>query len=295
MEGMGKGSGNLVPYNGEVQKIRPFGGMSMIFNKLLYPGNGIRRQEISNLREEIITAFQEYTIAWNANADRINDIVGRVKNPAYARLTLLPLGKNIRSNAVGDCVHEINTVISDAAPKLDKLVEDSSKSRLLSVDWQGKNRTIDRIEKGRLQKVGKIISNLLTVIAAIGAAFSIILMSYVAIGFFMLITLFLLPTQDVIQMVYIGIFMGIVSGCVVFSILDLIFSAIHGAIERKALNDAIDALKKLKESIDLALPNATVNLARVASLLTKEFNYLDVTDDGSSSPFLEANKCAEMQ
>ena len=46
----------------------------MIFDDVFYPGNPRRRQEVANLRGEIIALFNGYQAAWNKNADLLNDI-----------------------------------------------------------------------------------------------------------------------------------------------------------------------------------------------------------------------------
>lgn len=137
----------------------------MIFDDFFYPGNPKRRQEIANLRGEIIAIFNNYKTTWNNNANLLNGIFAQVQNPAYAGMTLRTLEKNIESDTVGDCINEINDVISDSKTKLDKLVEDIGLSELLPVDWKEKGCTIDQIGEENVQKIGKIVSGL-TCIAA---------------------------------------------------------------------------------------------------------------------------------
>lgn len=55
----------------------------MIFDDLFYPGNPGRRQEVANLRGEIIAIFRNYKTAWNDNANLLNGIFAQVQNPTY--------------------------------------------------------------------------------------------------------------------------------------------------------------------------------------------------------------------
>lgn len=93
----------------------------MIFDDLFYPGDPERRQEVANLKGEIITIFKDYKAAWNDNANLLNGIFAQGQNPEYAGLTILTLEKDIESDTVGECINEINDAISDAKIKLDKL------------------------------------------------------------------------------------------------------------------------------------------------------------------------------
>jgi hypothetical protein len=247
--------------------------ITMIFDDLFYPGNPKRRQEVANLRGEIIVIFENYKAAWNDNADLLNGIFAQVKDSKYAGLTLLTLKKNIESDAVGDCINEINAVISDTKNKLDKLVEDIGLSKLLPADWKEKGCTIDQIGAENVRKIGQIVSGLASSAAAAFVGYYVFTGVTVAIG---LVQAVAGVVSGMLSMCG-GVLAGIVLGGAAFVITDLISSAITGAIERKELNEAIDALKKLKSQIDPCLTNATVKLAGITQSIKDGVYLLDET------------------
>lgn len=245
----------------------------MIFDDLFYPGNPERRQEVANLRGEIIAVFKNYKTAWNDNAALLNGIFAQVQNPAYAGLTLRTLQKNIESDTVGECINEINDVILDTKTKLDKLVEDIGLSKLLPADWKEKGCTIDQIGAENVQKIGKIVSGLASSAAAAFVGYYVFTGVTVAAGLITAIT----GAATGLLGICGGALAGAIIGGVAFIITDLIASAITGAIERKELNEAIDSLKKLKAAIDPALPDATAKLAGVALSVKDGLYRLDAT------------------
>ena len=243
----------------------------MIFDDLFYPGNPGRRQEVANLRGEIIAIFKNYKTAWNDNANLLNGIFAQVQNPTYAGLTFRTLQKNIESDTVGDCINEINDVISDTKTKLDKLVEDMGLSELLPADWKDKGCTIDQIGAENVQKIGQIVSGLASAAAAAFVGYYVFTGVTVAVGLISAIT----GAATGLLAMCGGALVGAVLGGVAFIITDLIASAITGAIERKELNEAIDSLKKLKGQIDPCLPQATAKLAGVTQSIKDGLYRLD--------------------
>lgn len=243
----------------------------MIFDDLFYPGNPGRRQEVANLRGEIIAIFKNYKVAWNDNANLLNNIFSQVKNPTYAGLTLLTLQRDIESDTVGDCINEINSVISDTKTKLDKLVKDIGLSELLPADWKDKGCTIDQIGAENVRKIGQIVSGLASSAAAAFVGYYVFTGVTVAVGLISAIT----GAATGLLAMCSGALMGAVLGGVAFIITDLIASAITGAIERKELNEAIDSLKKLKGQIDPCLPQATAKLAGVTQSIKDGLYRLD--------------------
>ena len=243
----------------------------MIFDDLFYPGNPGRRQEVANLRGEIIAIFKNYKTAWNDNAALLNGIFAQVQNPTYAGMTLLTLQKNIESDTVGDCINEINDVISDTNTKLDKLVEDIGLSQLLPADWKEKGCTIDQIGAENVRKIGQIASGLTSSAAAAFIGYYVFTGVTVAVS---LITAVTGVTTGLLSMCG-GVLAGALLGGVAFVITDLIASAITGAIERKELNEAIDALKKLKATVDPVLPNAAAKLAGITQSIKDGLYRLD--------------------
>lgn len=243
----------------------------MIFDDLFYPGNPGRRQEVANLRGEIIAIFRNYKTAWNDNANLLNGIFAQVQNPNYAGLTLRTLQKNIESDTVGDCIKEINDVISDTKTKLDKLVEDIGLSELLPADWKDKGCTIDQIGAENVRKIGQIVSGLASSAAAAFVGYYVFTGVTVAVS---LVTAITGAAAGLLAMCS-GALAGAILGGAAFIITDLIASAITGAIKRKELNEAIDSLKKLKGQIDPSLPQATAKLAGVTQSIKDGLYRLD--------------------
>ena len=205
----------------------------MIFDDLFYPGNPGRRQEVANLRGEIIAIFRNYKTAWNDNANLLNGIFAQVQNPTYAGMTLLTLQKNIESDTVGDCINEINDVISDTKTKLDKLVEDIGLSELLPTDWKDKGCTIDQIGAENVRKIGQIVSGLASSAAAAFVGYYIFTGVTVVRSLITVIT----GTANSLLAMYSGASAGTMLGGAAFIITDLVASAITGDIERKELKE----------------------------------------------------------
>lgn len=231
----------------------------MIFDDLFYPGNPKRRQEVANLRGEIIAIFKNYTTAWNNTAELLNNTFAQVKNPSYAGLTFRKLKNNIDFNSVGDCINEINDVISDTKDKLNKLVKDIGLDEVLPTDWKEKGCSIDQIGAENIQKIGRIVSGLACSAAAAFVGY------YVFTGVTVAVMLASVISEAVTGLMTMlsGVFAGAILGGVAFVVTDIIASAITGAIERKKLNEAIDSLKELKNIVESPLTKATVALGGI--------------------------------
>ena len=230
----------------------------MIFDDLFYPGNPKRRQEVANLRAEIAAQFEGYKTAWNANADLLTGIFATVKNPDYAGMKILTLSKDIHKDAVGDCLKEINNVLTDTTAKLDKLVADIGLGDLLPADWKEKGVKLDSIGTDTIKKIGQAISGVLCTAASAFVGY------YVFAGVTVAMSLIRVAAGAAVTIGTVagGMLAGALIGGVVFVITDIIASAITGAIERKELNEAIDALTKLQDAVK-PLSEATVKLAGI--------------------------------
>lgn len=242
----------------------------MIFDDLFYPGNPQRRQKVANLRAEIVTKFEGYKTAWNANAELLTGIFATVTNPKYAGMKILTLSKDIHQDTVGDCIDEINTVLTDTTEKLDKLVEDIGLSSLLPDDWKKKGVKMDSIGADTIKKIGQVVSGVLS------TAVSAFVGYYVFTGVTVAITLARIAAGAAVTIGAFagGALAGALIGGAAFIITDLIASAITGAIERKELNEAIDALTKLHDAVK-PLSEATVKLAGVTQSIKDGVYRLD--------------------
>lgn len=243
----------------------------MIFDDLFYPGNPGRRQEVANLRGEIIAIIKNYKGAWNENAELLNKIFKEVKNPTYAGITFLKLQKNIESDTIGDCIKEINDVLTDSKTKLDKLVTDIGLSQILPEDWKENGCNIEQIGTDNILKIGRIVSGLESSAAAAFVGY------YVFNGVTVAVSLLAAITGTVTSTLALcgGALAGAILGGAAFIISDMIASAITGAIERKELNSAIDSLKKIKDAIDPNLTEATTKLSGITQSIKDGLYRLD--------------------
>lgn len=239
----------------------------MIFDDLFYPGNPKRRQEVVNLRAEIVKRFEDYKSAWNTNANLLTKIFATAQNPGYAGMTILTLSKDIHQNTVGDCIQEINDVLADTTTKLDKLVTDIGLDKLLPADWKEKGATLGSIGTDKIKKIGQTISGVLSTAASAFVSY------YVFTGVTVALTLIQAFTETAIC-IGGGALAGAVIGGAAFIITDLIASAITGAIERKKLNEAIDALTELRTNVE-PLSEGAVKLAGIAQSINDGVYRLD--------------------
>src|SRR6516162_961126 len=92
----------------------------MLFNDLFYPGNPGRRQQVADLRGQVRADFMQFKSAWNECATVLNPIL----SAQHPDLLLMTLTCNCDSDCVQKCVDEINRAVTDAKPKLDKLLKD---------------------------------------------------------------------------------------------------------------------------------------------------------------------------
>lgn len=231
----------------------------MIFDDVFYPGNPKRRQEVADLRAEIKGYFNSYKLAWNENANLLNGIFASTQSPSFKDLRLKLLTKDIAKDAVGDCAKEINEVMEDTKGKLDKLVKDVDLEKLLPDGWKEKGCTLDEIGSEKALEIGKKISAAVTGTCGAFLGYYVFTGSMVALS---LITAFTGVVQNIIWYLS-GAFAGVILGGAVFIIGDAISSAITGAIERKDLKEAIDALKKIRDDVKKSLPNATNHICGI--------------------------------
>ncbi|HJA40369.1 MAG TPA: hypothetical protein H9667_02400 [Firmicutes bacterium] len=241
----------------------------MIFDDVFYPGNPRRRQEVANLRGEIIALFNGYQAAWNKNADLLNDIFYKsASGTPFQAIRIAYIQKNITKDTVNDCLAEMKAVIDDTQTKLNKLVEDIGVSKLLPSNWEKGGVKIEDLGKDTLLKIGKAFT---AVLSTTGAGF---LGYYVFVSVSFAVTWggFVSGAISSIAATLSGVLGGIIAGGVAFILTDMIASAITGAIERKELNEAIDALTELKRAIKDPLTNG-INAISGISQNIKDGNY----------------------
>lgn len=241
----------------------------MIFDDIFYPENPRRRQEVANLRGEIITIISGYKNAWNENVALLNEAFQEAAKPGtpFYGLKLTSLKKDINSDPIGQCIDEINNTISETNAKLNKLMVDIGLDKLLPNDWKEKGAKVSDLGKLTVLNVCKAIE---TVAAASAAAF---LGYYIFAGISVVFGLIgaITGVAASIGCFIGGALTGMIIGGVVFIISDLIASAITGAIEREQLKEAVDSMTKLRDSV-LPLRDAAIKLAGINQNI-KDGNY----------------------
>ncbi len=223
----------------------------MIFDDLFYPGNPKRRQEVANLRAEIMYIYNDYKLAWNKTADLLNGAfaqAGAKGSPFYGvRISLLK--RSIESDEVGACIHELNTVVDETRGKLDKLVKDIGLEGDLPENWKEAGVSLEKLGTLKALKIGKALGMALTTAVSIAAAVAVGVYIFRGIGVIIGIAAAIGGVVSTLGLLLGGALASAVIGGVVFIVSDIVASAITGAIERKKLREAIDALRELKDAM----------------------------------------------
>ena len=156
------------------------------------------------------------------------------------------------------CVDEFNAVVTDAQPKFQKLMTDIGLSQAFPDVGPGSNLDPDTVHR-----INMFISG------GVDAAVSAFAFWYVysAIRFFTLVINMAGAAVSELASFLGGVLGGIIAGAVGFVITDLIASAITGAIERKQLNEAIDALTELRDRVADPLLQAGTRMSGVAQAI----------------------------
>lgn len=218
----------------------------MIFDDVFYPGNPKRRREISELRAEIIDIFQSYKNAWNEQAQLLMEIFREsAPNTPYENMKIILLKRDIREDTVNDCLSEMKAALDDTDKKIKKIVDDIGISGLIP-DWSSEDFKVEDLDKNMISTIGKILSSAVGVAAGSFVGYCV----FVNISFAITWGGFLAGAVSAIGAIFGGVLGGIIAGGAAFLITDMISSAITGAIERKELNDSIEALKKLKNAVE---------------------------------------------
>lgn len=223
----------------------------MLFDDIFYPDNPRRRDEVAKIRAEIVLLFDNYKFAWNDCAALLNSIfeTGAAQTP-YESLEIPYLERSIEQDTVKDCLDEMRDALDRLDEKLHKLVEDIGISQLIP-NWNDKDFEIANIGEDIILEVGKKLS------FALGGTASVIVGAYVfgQVSFAITWRGFLTGALSALTSTLGGLLGGLIAGGVGFIITDMISSAITGAIERKELEDAIDSLNELRNSVREPLIN----------------------------------------
>jgi len=223
----------------------------MLFDDIFYPGNPGRRQQVSDLKGQIRADFIQFTTSWNDCANLLNSILQ--KN--HPELLLQTLSCNPDSDCVQMCVDDFNRVIQDAKPKLDKLLNDIG----LANGVPGLPPGAMGMDPEAMHKINQFIAGSVDVAVSAFATWYV----YNSIRFFVLILNYAGAAITELTAFLAGALGGMVVGAAGFIITDLIASAITGAIERKELNEAIDALTEFRDKVADPLLKAAGRLAGI--------------------------------
>lgn len=217
----------------------------MIFDDVFYPGNPKKRAEIAKTRAEVAVIFENYKENWNKLVLALNAAFREVDNPKYRKIQFVTLSKDIEKDSVGDCVSEITNAANDAKDQLAKLVADAELDKFLPGDWQKSGIKLSELDEDVFLKIGRALSMTLSV----GISGFIGYYLFTGVAALSTIVFAVGSVTTALAALVGGALLSLVISGAGFVITDMISSAITGAIERKKLDEALSALKKLKEDV----------------------------------------------
>jgi hypothetical protein len=223
----------------------------MLFDDYFYPGNPQRRQQVSDLRGQVRADFMMFKNSWNDCAAVLNPILA-VNHPD---LQLMILTCDTDVNCVKDCVDMFNAAITDAQPKFAKLLNDIG----LSAGVPGLKPGDITMDPDALHKINSFLTGAADTAVSAFATWYV----YNSIRLFTLVLNYAGVAVSEVASMLAGALGGLVVGAVGFVITDIIGSAIAGAVERKELNEAIDALTEFRDKVADPLLQAAGKLAGV--------------------------------
>jgi hypothetical protein len=223
----------------------------MLFDDIFYPGNPGRRADVANLRADIRSAFYIFRSSWNDCANLLNPIL--ITNHPDCTLSLINC--NVDSDCLQMCVEEFNRVLVDAKPKLDKVVADIG----LTQGIPGLPPGNLNLDPDAMHKISMFLAGAVDVSVAAFASWYV----YSAFRFVVMVANYAGAAISGVAEIVGGLIGGMVVGAVGFVITDMIASAIAGAVERKELNEAIDALTQIKNNVADPLLTAAARLGGI--------------------------------
>ncbi len=250
----------------------------MLFDDIFYPDNPKRREEVRKLQAEMKVSFNMYKNNWNSVVTTMNDIFENAVNEEFYGISFQELDYDIEKDDIGLCIEKINLAVNDAKTKLEKFVQDVGLEEDLPTEW-----TLGKLEYEKHQFTK--IMNTLESVGIMVANIFITQYVYNMTGFFLALVSETASLLSKIAIIGAGAITGIVLGAAVFVITDSIVSAITGAIERKRLNEAIDALRELKENVGKPLEDAAGNLKGIKMSMDDraykldDYHFIMMTDD----------------
>ena len=242
----------------------------MIFDDVFYPGNPKKRAEIAETKAEVTVIFKNYKENWNKLVLALNAAFREVDDPQYSEIQFITLSKDIEKDSVGDCVSEITNAANDAKDQLAKLVADAELDKFLPGDWQKSGIKLSELDEDVFLKIGRALS----------MTFSVGVSGFIGYYLFTGVTamsaiIFAAGSVTTALAALIGgAMLSLVISGAGFVITDMISSAITGAIERKKLDEALTALKKLKDDVEPLRNSANQLGALYVSFMNSQAYYL---------------------
>ena len=242
----------------------------MIFDDVFYPGNPKKRAEIAETKAEVTVIFKNYKENWNKLVLALNAAFREVDDPQYRETQFITLSKDIEKDSVGDCVSEITNAANDAKDQLAKLVADAELDKFLPGDWQKSGIKLSELDEDVFLKIGRALSMTLSV----GVSGFIGYYLFTGVTAMSAIIFAAGSVTTALAALIGGAMLSLVISGAGFVITDMISSAITGAIERKKLDEALTALKKLKDDVQPLENSANQLGALYVSFMKSQSYYL---------------------
>ena len=222
----------------------------MSWGDIFFPGNPGRRQEVVSLSTQL-EAFME------SNFDATNDLIDLLNKDLTSSSPISKIYIDPAATVKDNCqtlldkMNEITSIVD----KIDAAVADELDPEAYR---ELKDPNLDFL--GRIAAAEKAISSGLTILASVA---SVVILSAISSGMIL-----------VKMVAAIGVIKTCVVATVVLGVLtlgiDMIASAIMGAVEKDKLEDAIDDLEKAVETFRPASKQYTKNIIRAQVTLELE-------------------------
>ena len=219
----------------------------MLFDDVFYPGNPGRRQQVATLQAQIRLSFLNFHSAWNGYVNILNPLIAKKDST----LTLKTLNCDIDNDCAQMCIDEINSVVNDTKTKMDKLVLDIGITKALP----SLPADLDTDPEARHR-----LAMILTGVPDVAIAGFITWYVYNSIRLFVAFINLAGASVSALAEILGGALGGMILGAAGFVITDVILSAISGAVERKQLNDQIDALTDFENQVSDPIGQAALSV-----------------------------------
>ncbi|ODJ92247.1 hypothetical protein BB779_04030 [Pseudomonas viridiflava] len=216
------------------------------FSDVFYPGNPQRRQQVEDLKSEGRIAFLSFKTQWNQFTQELNSALSQA-DPKYGTYQITPVTYDEDADDTQTMINQINSVLQSADSQIQELrtalKADVTGFEQLEIDLQNGTATVKNVAD-LLVEVGETV-------------FGGFVAYYTYNGIRLFVTLLNMADAGISALTEIlaGVMGGMILGAAAVLITDAIISAIEGAIERKQLNEAIEALQEFKTQVTDPLSN----------------------------------------